>query len=614
MPNGYWDRILHVDLTERTTRVESHGDAFWRRHLGGRSVIAHYLLREVPKGADPLGPENVLVFACGMLTGLPFPGAGRHSVGARSPLTGAFGESEAGGFWGAELRHAGWDAIVLHGRASSPIYLWINDENVSFEDASGIWGKETGEVEDTLRQKHGDRLIRVAQTGIAGEHGVKFSLIVNDLNEVAGRTGMGAVMASKNLKAIAVRGTRKMPVADNLPIQQTARWVIDTMEDNHYNFHHYGTGAAMLGKHLEGHLIVRNFQDGQWTPEQVTAIDAKTFAESPYRQKMDGCYACSVRCKKRAKDEAMAVEARFGGPEYETLGATGTNLQVDDLRILLRINQRLNQVGIDSVSFGATVAWAMECYERGLLTPAETGGIPLRWGDGPTVLELVDMVARRQAPLGELLADGALAAARKLGKGSEQFVVHVKGLEVAMHDPRAMRPMLENYPVTPTGGDHTGAGRHRTSLRNTVGLCQFLAYDEPRVVDLVRAATGWDVDEQELRAVVSRGLSMARLFNLREGITSADDRLPKRLHEPLLKGPLSDKRLAESEVRSIVTDYYVEQGWHPESGAPLAGTLQALEIAEYAQHAAGVVPAEVGPTRLPPAVRGADAGDERHEE
>jgi aldehyde:ferredoxin oxidoreductase len=204
----------------------------------------------------------------------------------------------------------------------------------------------------------------------------------------------------------------------------------------------------------------------------------------------------------------------------------------------------------------------------------------LRWGDGATVLRLVDLVARREGPLGDLLADGALAAARRLGRDSEQYVVHVKGLEVAMHDPRAMRPMLENYPITPTGGDHTGAGRHRTSLRNTVGLCQFLAYDEPRVVDLVRGATGWDVDEEELRAVVSRGLSMARLFNLREGVTFADDRLPKRLHEPLLKGPLSDKRLAEEEVRTIVTDYYAEQGWHPRTGAPWPRTSDTMNESE----------------------------------
>jgi aldehyde:ferredoxin oxidoreductase len=610
--NGFWDRVLHVDLSSGRTWVESPGAAFWRLHLGGRSLIAHYLLQEVPTGADPLGPANVLVFACGVLTGVPFPGAGRHSVGAKSPLTGAFGESEAGGFWGAELRHAGWDAIVVHGQADAPVYLWIKDQDVELRDASHLWGRETGEVEDRLRADHGDRLLRVAQAGVAGERGVRFALIVNDLNEVAGRTGMGAVMGSKKLKAIAVRGTQKLPVADNAPFQQTSKWVIQTMEDVHYNFHHYGTGAAMLGKHLEGHLIVRNFQDGQWTPEAVSAIDAKTIAET-WRVRMDGCYACSVRCKKRVRHEALGVDPKYGGPEYETLGATGTNLTVDDLPTLMLINQRLNQVGIDAVSFGGTIAWAMECYDRGILTDTDTGGLALRWGDAQAVLRLVDLVAGREPPLGELLSGGALAAARRLGRDSEQYVVHVKGLEVAMHDPRAMRPMLENYPITPTGGDHTGAGRHRTSLRNTVGLCQFLGYDEPRVVDLVRGATGWDVDEEELRAVVSRGLSLARLFNLREGITAADDRLPKRLHEPLLKGPLQDKRLPESEVRDIVLDYYREQGWHPESGAPLAGTLDALAIAAYAPYAPGVVPAEPGSTMLPPAVTGVATG-ERHDE
>ncbi|HLZ31998.1 MAG TPA: aldehyde ferredoxin oxidoreductase family protein [Chloroflexota bacterium] len=603
MPNGYWDRILHVDLTARTTWTEALGEAFWRRNLGGRALIAHYLLSGVPVGADPLSAENLLVFAAGVMTGTPFPGAGRHSVGAKSPLTGLFGESEAGGFWGAELRHAGWDGIVFHGRADRPVYLWINDASVEIKDAAHLWGRETGDVEDALRAELGDRLLRVAQCGIAAENGVRFALVVNDLNEVAGRTGLGTVMASKNLKAIAVRGKQKLPVADPAPLQQTAKWVTQTMEENHYNFHHYGTGAGIVGKHLAGHMIVRNFQDGQWDPELIEKIDAKTFKDT-YVEKMDGCYACSVRCKKRVRDDAMGVLPKYGGPEYETIGAIGTNLTVSDAQIVMRLNQRLNQVGIDAVSFGGTVAWAMECFDRGLLTLEDTGGIELRWGDGATVLKLVDLVARREGPLGELLADGSLAAARKLGKGSEQYSVQIKGLEMAMHDPRGMKNMLENYPVTPTGGDHTGAGRHRTSLRNTVGLCQFLAYDEPKVVELVRAATGWDVDEQELRTVVSRGLSMARLFNLREGMRATDDRLPQRMHEPMLKGPLSEQRLSREDVQAIVNTYYLEQGWHPESGIPLAGTLAALGIADYAAYAGTVTPPASG-AMLPPIVTGA---------
>ena len=213
-----------------------------------------------------------MVFAGGVLTGTPFPGAGRHSVGAKSPMTGLFGESEAGGFWGAELRHAGWDGIVFHGRADAPVYLWIKDDVVEIRDASKLWGMETGEVEDALRAEHGERLLRVAQTGIAGEHQVRFALVVNDLNEVAGRGGMGAVMGSKNLKAIAVRGTQKVPVADPKPLQATAMWVKDTMEDVHYNFHHYGTGAGIIGKHLEGHMIVRNFQDGSGIPRRFRQL------------------------------------------------------------------------------------------------------------------------------------------------------------------------------------------------------------------------------------------------------------------------------------------------------------------------------------------------------
>ncbi len=612
MPNGYWDRILHVDLSARTTRVESLGDQFWRRHLGGRAIIAHYLLTEVPQGADPLGPENVLVFAGGVLTGTPFPGAGRHSVGAKSPMTGLFGESEAGGFWGAELRHAGWDAIVFHGRADTPVYLWIKDDAVEILDAAEIWGLETAEVEDALRAKHGERLLRVAQTGIAGEHLVRYALVVNDLNEVAGRGGMGAVMGSKNLKAVAVRGTKKIPVADPKPLQATAKWVTETMEEVHYNFHHFGTGAGIIGKHLEGHMIVRNFQDGQWDPEKIQAIDAKTIAETD-GFKMDGCYACSVRCKKRVKDEAMSLLPKFGGPEYETIGSVGTNLTIGDLPTVMLLNQRLNQVGIDTVSFGGTVAWAMECYDRGLLTTDDTGGVELRWGDGATVLKLVDQVARREAPLGELLADGALAAARKLGRESEQYVVHVKGLEVAMHDPRGMPRMLENYPVNPTGGDHTGGAHAKTSLRNSIGLCIFLGYDDDRTLDLVRAATGWDLDQQELRTVVSRGLSLARLYNLREGMSSEADRLPQRLHEPLLKGPLSDKQLTRDEVQTIVHDYYRQQGWHPESGAPLLGTLQALDIADYASFAEHAIVSS-GKATLPPVVTLSAAPEEQHSE
>ena len=578
MSYGYWGSILRVDLTSGKIWVEHHSEDWYRHYVGGRLMIAYYLLTEVPQNVDALDPENRLIFAAGPITGIPFPGAGRHSVGAKSPLTGIFGEAEAGGFWGAELKRAGWDGIVISGRASKPTYLWINEDHVELRDASHLWGRVTDEVEDAIREELGDKWIRVSQIGPAGENLVRYALVANDLNEVAGRTGMGAVMGSKLLKAIAVRGKKKVPVADSTKFRGTAKWVSSTMDENHYNFHHFGTGAAMVGKELEGHLIVHNMRDGQFAP--VNRIDAVAIKDQ-YLEKMDGCYACSVRCKKRVKIDQgdIKVHPKFGGPEYETLGAIGTNLEIDDLVALCKSNEMLNYLGMDSISCGVTVAWAAECYEDGLITEEDTGGIELRFGDGKQLMDLIEDIAYRRG-FGDLLAEGSLRAARKIGKGTEDLVVHVKGLEIAMHDPRAMEDKRRNYPVTPTGGDHTGAATIRTSNRNTVGLCQFLGYEEPLLVELMQAATGWDVSLDELTELSERGLTMARLFNLREGITAADDRLPKRLHEPIRKGPLSDHRITEEQIREEVQEYYRERGWTDDAGVPTPDTLERLNLRE----------------------------------
>ncbi len=584
MSLGYWGKILRVDLSTGNIWTEHRSDEWYRRYVGGRLMIAYYLLNEVPKGIDAFDPANRLIFATGPITGVPFPGAGRHSVGAKSPLTGGFGEAEAGGFWGAELKKAGWDGIVVTGKAAKPTYLWINEDKVELRDASHLWGKVTDLVEDAIRAELGDKLVRVAQIGPAGENLVRFALIANDLNEVAGRTGLGAVMGSKNLKAIAVRGKKKVPVADSKKFLETAKWVSSTMDENHRNLHEYGTGAAMIGKQLEGHLIVHNFRDGQWAP--VTKIDAIAI-KNQFVDYMDGCYACSVRCKKRVKIEQnkTKVDPKFGGPEYETLGAIATNLEIDDLIAICKANEMLNYLGMDSISCGATIGWAAECYELGLISKEDTGGVELRFGDGQLLMQLIEDIAYRRG-FGDLLAEGSLRAARKIGRGTEDYVVHVKGLELAMHDPRAMEGMRRNYPVTPTGGDHTGAATIRTSNRNTAGLCQFLRYEEPLLVELMRAATGWDITLDELKELSDRGLTMARLFNLREGFTKSDDRLPKRLHEPIRKGPLSNKRLTEEQIRQEVEEYYRERGWTVEDGVPTPDTLQRLGLMEPAFNAA----------------------------
>ena len=304
---GYWNKILHVNLTERRTWIEEPGDAFFRRYGGGRGFIAHYLLKHVPKGADPLGPENVLIFAPGVLTGAPVPGAGRHSVGAKSPLTGGFGESEAGGFWGAELKRAGWDAIIVYGASPTPVYLWINEGQVEFRDATHLWGKITGEVQDAILAEVGDPRARVAQIGPAGENLVRFACIANELNEVAGRTGLGAVMGSKKLKAIAVRGKTSVKIADPKGLLAVAKWVSGTMDEKHRAFHEFGTGAAMQGKSLEGGMPTLNYRLGSF--DKTAQVDAIAVRDQ-MRVKMEACYACSVRCKKVVHIEKKEEAAR----------------------------------------------------------------------------------------------------------------------------------------------------------------------------------------------------------------------------------------------------------------------------------------------------------------
>ena len=600
---GYWNKILHVDLGDRSIWIEEPGDAFFRRYGGGRGLIAHYLLKYVPRGADPLGPDNVLVIAPGVITGAPVPGAGRHSVGAKSPLTGGFGESEAGGFWGAELKRAGWDAIVFHGVSPVPVYLWINDGTVEIRDAGHLWGRITGDVEETLLEELGDPRIRVAQIGPAGENLVRYACIANDLNEVAGRTGMGAVMGSKRLKAIAVRGKIPVRIADQPGLLGIAKWVSGTMDEKHRAFHEFGTGAAMQGKSLEGGMPVLNYRMG--SAETVAKVDAIAVRDQ-MRVRMGACYACSVRCKKvvhieekeevaREQSETLykgrarvafdplgryRVDPKYGGPEYESLASLGVNLGLDDLIAICKSNEMCNYLALDTVSLGATLAWAMECFERGLLTLDDTGGVPIRFHDADGVVKLVEMIAYRQG-IGDLLAEGSQRAAERLGRGSEAYLTTVKGMELAMHDPRHMPVMRASYLLAPTGGDHMRQSGARNGLRNQIGLCHFLAYEDDQSLAILNAVTGWQATPEEMAATARRGLTLARLYNLREGFTRADDRLPARFSDPLPK----HAGLSSEAQAKIVTEYYVEQGWDAETGVPTGETLRELEIEEDAARA-----------------------------
>jgi aldehyde:ferredoxin oxidoreductase len=578
---GSWGKILRVDLTAGTTSTEAMDEPTFRRHPGGRALIAHYLLTELPKGADPLGPENILIFAMGVLTGTPLSGASRHAVGAKSPLTGGFGEAEVGGFWGAELKRCGWDAIVVTGASPKPVYLWIKDDQVELRDAGHVWGLEVMDTEETLKAEVGERLARVCEIGPAGENLVRIAGIVNDFKDIAGRAGLGAVMGSKKLKAIVVKGSRAVPLHDAAKVKEIGRWVADTLQENHWAFHNFGTGMGLDGYTRVGGMAVRNYNGGPF--EGAAEISAEALVEKGYRVKMEACWACSVRCKKVVKLETpYAIDPKYGGIEYESIAALGADCGVDDLALISKVNERCNALGLDTISLGATVAWVMDLRAKGLLPDAELDGQPVEFGNGKAVLASPDAVAFRRG-LGDTLAEGSVRAARTLG-GAE-LLTAVRGQELAMHDPRQRteygKQVRVSYATSPTGGDHMNSNLPSRSAKNTVGMCFFLRYDDPKLTDIVNAVTGWGLDAAGLADIGELSLTMARLFNNREGFGAADDKLPEQVLKPHVSGVLSRVRLDADDVAEQVRAYYRSRGW-TDQGVPTPETIAKLGLTEYA--------------------------------
>jgi aldehyde:ferredoxin oxidoreductase len=579
---GSWGKILRVDLTKGTTAAEEMDEATFKRHPGGRALIAHYLLTELPRGAEPLGPENLLIFAMGVLTGTPLSGASRHAVGAKSPLTGGFGEAEVGGFWGAELKRAGWDAIVVAGASPKPVYLYIKDDVVEIRDAAHVWGLEIMDTEEKLKAEVGERLARVCEIGPAGENLVRIAGIVNDYKDIAGRAGLGAVMGSKKLKAIVVKGSRSVPLHDAAKVKEIGRWVADTLQENHWAFHNFGTGMGLDGYTRIGGMAVRNYNGGPF--EGAAEISAEALVEKGYRVKMEACWACSVRCKKVVKMETpYQIDPKYGGIEYESTAALGADCGVDDLALISKVNERCNALGLDTISLGATVAWVMDLRQRGILPDAELDGQPVEFGNGKAVLASPDAVAFRRG-LGDVLAEGSVRAATTLG-GAEHLTA-VRGQELAMHDPRQRteygKQVRISYATSPTGGDHMNSNLPSRSAKNTVGMCFFLRYDDPKLTDIVNAVTGWGLDAAGLADIGELSLTLARLFNNREGFGANDDVLPEQAMKPHVSGVLSRVRLDADDVAEQVRAYYRTRGWS-DDGVPTPETLAKLGISEYAR-------------------------------
>jgi aldehyde:ferredoxin oxidoreductase len=612
MSNGFTGKILRVNLNKETTSSETLEEVFYRRHFGGRGLISYILLKELEPKIDPLGPENKLMFACGPVTGAPISGAGRNSVGAKSPLTGAYGEAEAGGFWGAELKQAGFDAIIVEGKASSPVYLWIEDQKVEVRDASRLWGLEIKKAQETIRSELDDSRVRVAQIGPGGERLVRYASVVNDMNHVAGRCGMGAVMGSKNLKAVAVKGSKRVPVRKPKRLGKLAKWMAQNVKDLAYSLQTYGTGDGMDAMEATGNLPVCNFRDGDF-PE-VDQISAEAVKEQ-VRVGMGTCFACAIACKKEVKlDAPWTVDPEYGGPEYETLASLGSNCGVSDVKAVCKANELCQRYSIDTISTGVTISFAMECFEHGLLTKEDTGGMDLSFGNAESMVKLVELIGEKRG-LGALLAEGTKRAAEKIGNGAEEFAVQVKGQEVPMHDPRLKRGEALGYAVSPTGADHVHnihdtflypklpnsynslgvletvpvedfgpkkvrlykiVGEWRT-LNNFLVTCLFTPWSVIQKVEIVRSVTGWNTTAFELMKVVERGNTLARIFNLREGFTEKDDWLPPRFFKPRTSGALSEVAVNPEDLQKAKLLYYDMMGW-TEQGVPKKSALDELDI------------------------------------
>ncbi|MDJ0923990.1 MAG: aldehyde ferredoxin oxidoreductase family protein [Acidimicrobiia bacterium] len=643
MEYGYAGKILRVDLTSGSLEVEKPSDDVYRTYMGGSALGCYYLFKNTPAGIDPLGPENTLSFMLSGITGAPISGQSRATAVAKSPITGGVGDSQAGGFWPAELKFAGFDGIVITGASPTPVYLWIKEGEAELRDATHLWGRTTRAVDEALAAELGDSRIQIAQVGPAGEKLVRFASIMNMASRAHGRTGMGAVMGSKKLKAIAVRGGKKrllMADPDALrTIMQPSRALIREDEDV-WDLAKHGTLGILESQNAVGGLPTRNYSSGWMGYDRAATIGGEALFNDWLRGAADGnqlkqgretCYSCAVRCKRvvEAEWEERSIDPESGGPEYETVSTFGSYCDIADMGAIAYASQLCNEYGVDTIAAGATMAFAIECFERGLISSRDTGGIELSWGDGKAMIAMLEKTLQRDG-FGSVLAEGSAAAAAQIGNGAEDLVMAVKGSELPAHMPQVKPSLSLIYAVNPFGADHQSSehdGSYRPKLieaspekygartaelgltnpqpgsalneakvewalrtqyaysaLDTADVCQFVfgsvwgLLSMGNLAEVITAVTGEETSVDDLLRIGARRLNMLRAFNAREGITRERDTLPKRLFEPLQDGPSDGKAVDRDKWEVALQTYYEMAGWDPESGNPTRETLEDLDL------------------------------------
>ena len=596
-------RVLYINLSTASFRKDKIESRIIDQYIGGRGLGGYLALKEIPAHVDPLGPENRLMFITGPLAGTPFPGTGKFVVVTRSPATGTFCDSHSSGLLAPALRFSGYDIVIINGKAPSPIYLWIEDDKISFCPADDLWGLDTYATETILRDRHGHVDTGVAVIGPAGENLVKFASISSDFYRQAARGGVGAVMGSKNLKALVVRGTGSIPVAQpkrmkELQLQQIAKLPNSPGGQSRIK---YGTTASLTITNAAGMLPTRNFQQGT-CPEATGTIDAAGFLE--VTTGVAGCYGCMMPCGRLLEVDYKGKKLRLEGPEYETIGLMGPNIGVTDRGAIASLNILCDRLGLDTISAASVLAFTMECAERSLLNDPALAG--LHFGDADAAEQLLEAIAQRRG-FGNLMAEGVKEMSCHIKQGSDHFAMHVKGLELPAYDPRAGFGTGLTYAVAPRGGCHrrawppakevlgnvppyTTVGKaamvketfDKRAILHSLVACDFHPDALPITMveyrDFVEAATSYAYTLSEWAECADRIETIIRLFNVREGFTRADDTLPQRLlKDPLPDGPARGQLFGQEGLDHMLDEYYALRGWDNE-GIPTAETLKRYEI------------------------------------
>jgi aldehyde:ferredoxin oxidoreductase len=537
----------------------------------------------------------------------------------KSPLTGGWGEAHAAGFFGPELKFSGFDAIIIEGKASDPVYLWIHDKKAEIRNASHLWGKVIGDVQEIIRKELGDNSIRIASIGPGSENLVRFGCIISDLHRAAGRCGLGAVMGSKLLKAVAVRGKNKVKVSDKEKLISFARKAAEeVMEGKGKTLRLNGTNSGLDALSASGRLPTYNFRKCSFkdadkiTGETVTKVILK---------KRWACPFCPVACVRivESKDQYL-IDPKYGGPEYETVAAFGSLCMNNNLLAIAKANELCNKFTMDTMSTGVVIAFAMECFEKGLITKKDVDGLDLTWGNHDAIIQLVEKIAKREG-FGDILAEGVMRAAKKIGGASDDFALHIKGQELPMHEPRGKKGVGLSYAISNRGACHLQAphdddfldkknldpkiglspkivmntmdtgknkvhlvktGEEMYSLFDSLIICKNTAFPSGisigTLVGIVNSTMGWDMDAMQLKQIGERTINLCRAFNAREGMTRKDDILPKRLMEPLSEGSYVGEAISNYTLDKMLDQYYEMRGWNSKTGLPTKKKLKELNL------------------------------------